>query len=65
MIFLVRDYCTNKFIMYLQKLRLGFSRIGIAGTAETILVMEQQAGSKDCKLYVIGKSVEQCKKYLI
>jgi len=38
--------------------------IGITGTAETILVMEQQTGSKDCKLYVTGKDVEQCEKYL-
>ena len=34
--------------------------IGITGTAETILVMEQQTGSKDCKLHVTGKDVEQC-----
>jgi DNA-binding MarR family transcriptional regulator len=26
--------------------------------------MEQQTGSKDCKLYVTGKDVEQCVKYL-
>jgi hypothetical protein len=38
--------------------------IGITGTAETILVMEQQTGTKDCKLYVTGKDVEQCEKYL-
>ena len=38
--------------------------IGITGTAETILVMEQQTGSKDCKLHVTGKDVEQCEKYL-
>ena len=38
--------------------------IGITGTAETILVMEQQIGSKDCKLHVTGKDVEQCEKYL-
>ena len=38
--------------------------IGITGTAETILVMEQLTGSKDCKLHVTGKDVEQCEKYL-
>ena len=38
--------------------------IGITGTAETILVMEQLTGSKDCKLYVTGKDVEQYEKYL-
>ena len=38
--------------------------IGITGTAETILVMEQRTGSKDCKLNVTGKDVEQCDKYL-
>ena len=38
--------------------------IGITGTAETILVMEQQTGTKDCKLYVTGKDVEQCEKYV-
>ena len=38
--------------------------IGITGTAETILVMEQQTGTKDCKLYMTGKDVEQCEKYL-
>ena len=38
--------------------------IGITGTAETILVMEQQTGSKDCVLHVTGKDVEQCEKYL-
>ncbi len=38
--------------------------IGITGTAETILVMEQETGTKDCKLYVTGKDVEQCEKYL-
>ena len=41
--------------------------IGITGTAETILVMEQRTGSKDCKLCklnVTGKDVEQCDKYL-
>ena len=38
--------------------------IGITGTAETILVMEQQTGTKDCKLNVTGKDVEQCEKYL-
>ena len=37
-----------------------FGSIGITGTAETILVMEQQTGSKDCKLHVTGKDVEQC-----
>ena len=26
--------------------------------------MEQQTGTKDCKLYVTGKDVEQCEKYL-
>ena len=26
--------------------------------------MEQQTGSKDCKLHVTGKDVEQCEKYL-
>lgn len=38
--------------------------IGITGTAEAILVMEQVTGSKDCKLHVTGKDVEQCEKYL-
>ena len=38
--------------------------IGITGTAETILVMEQQTGTKDCKLNLTGKDVEQCDKYL-
>ena len=38
--------------------------IVITGTAETILVMEQQTGTKDCKLNVTGKDVEQCDKYL-
>jgi len=38
--------------------------IGITSTVETILVMEQQTGSKDCKLYVTGKDVEQCEKFL-
>jgi hypothetical protein len=26
--------------------------------------MEQQTGSKDCKLHMTGKDVEQCEKYL-
>lgn len=38
--------------------------IGITGTAETILVMEQLTGKQDCKLTVTGKDVEQCEKYL-
>ena len=38
--------------------------IGITGTAETILVMEQLTGKRDCKLHVTGKDVEQCEKYL-
>ena len=38
--------------------------IGITGTAETIMVMEQLPGSKDCKLHVTGKDVEQCEKHL-
>ena len=38
--------------------------IGITGTAETILVMEQLTGSKNCKLHVTGKDVEQCEKHL-
>ena len=38
--------------------------IGITGSAETILVMEQFTGKQDCKLTVTGKDVEQCEKYL-
>ena len=38
--------------------------IGITGTAETIMVMEQLPGSKDCKLHVTGKDVKQCEKHL-
>ena len=38
--------------------------IGITGTAETVMVMEQLPGSKDCKLHVTGKDVEQCEKHL-
>lgn len=38
--------------------------IGMSGTAETILVMEQLTGSQDCKLTVTGKDVEQAEKHL-
>jgi len=38
--------------------------IGITGTAETILVMEQLTGTQDCKLTITGKDVEQCEKHL-
>ena len=38
--------------------------IGITGTAETILVMEQLTCTQDCKLTVTGKDVEQCEKHL-
>lgn len=38
--------------------------IGITGTAETILVMEQLIGTQDCKLTVTGKDVEQAEKHL-
>jgi DNA-binding MarR family transcriptional regulator len=38
--------------------------IGITGTAETILVMEQLSGTQDCKLTVTGKDVEQTEKHL-
>jgi len=38
--------------------------IGITGTAETILVMEQLTGTQDCKLTVTGKDVEQSEKHL-
>ena len=38
--------------------------IGITGTAETILVMEQLTGTQDCKLTVTGKDVEQAEKHL-
>jgi len=38
--------------------------IGITGTAETILVMEQLTGTQDCKLTVTGKDVEQTEKHL-
>ena len=38
--------------------------IGITGTAETILVMEQLTGSQDCKLTVTGKDFEQAEKHL-
>ena len=38
--------------------------VGITGTAETILVMEQLTGTQDCKLTVTGKDVEQTEKHL-
>ena len=38
--------------------------IGITGTVETILIMEQLTGKQDCKPTVTGKDVEQCDKYL-
>ena len=38
--------------------------VGITGTAETILVMEQLTGTQDCKLTVTGKDVEQAEKHL-
>ena len=38
--------------------------IGITDTAETILVKEQQTGSKDSVLHLTGQDVEQCEKYL-
>jgi len=45
-------------------IRTVIGSIGITGTAETILVMEQLTGTQDCKLTVTGKDVEQSEKHL-
>ena len=38
--------------------------VGITGTVETILIMEQLTGTQNCKLTVAGKDVEQAEKHL-
>jgi len=61
---IVVHHCKKSTDVASQPLEKVIGSIGITGTAETILVMEQLAGSKDCKLHVTGKDVEQCEKYL-
>ena len=57
-------HCTKSSDVASAPLEKVIGSIGITDTAETILVKEQQTGSKDSVLHLTGQDVEQCEKYL-
>ena len=61
---IVVHHCKKTTDVSMAPLEKVIGSIGITGTAETILVMEQLTGTQDCKLTVTGKDVEQCEKHL-
>ena len=61
---IVVHHCKKTTDISSEPLEKVIGSIGITGTAETILVMEQLKGTQDCKLTVIGKDVEQAKSTL-
>lgn len=56
---IVVHHCKKTSDMSSAPLEKVLGSVGITGTAETILVMEQLTGTQDCKLTVTGKDVEK------
>ena len=57
-------YCEKRCDIHSAPLEKVIGSIGITVMVETILIIAQLPGSKDCKFRVAGKDVEQCDKHL-